>query len=133
VEDADEGAKLKLGETIVDRASALTKGGIGMIPVAGPIIAELVGTLIPNQRFDRIEAYMRFLESRIDLLSTEQKEVIKTSPEHIDLFEEGAHRELFANFRKGSGSGDSNRHHLALTSHEQRRPSLRRQDDPLTL
>ena len=28
------------------------------------------------------------------------------------------------NFRKGSGSGNSNRHHLALTSHEQRRPSL---------
>jgi len=96
VEDVDEGAKLKLGETIVDRASALTKGGIGMIPVAGPIIAELVGTLIPDQRFDRIEAYIRFLESRIDLLSTEQKEVIKTSPEHIDLFEEGAHQAVRA-------------------------------------
>jgi len=38
------------------------------------------------------------------------------------------------NFRKGSGSGDSHRHHLALTtSHEQRRPSLQRQDDPLPL
>ena len=37
------------------------------------------------------------------------------------------------NFREGSGSGNSNRHHLALTSHEQRRPSLQRQDDPLTV
>jgi len=96
VENVDEGGKLKLGETIVDRATALTKGGIGMIPVAGSFIAELVGTLIPNQRFDRIEAYIRFLQSRIDLLHTEQKELIKTSPEHIDLFEEGAYQAVRA-------------------------------------
>jgi len=37
------------------------------------------------------------------------------------------------NFREGSGSGNSNRHHLALTSHDRRRPSLQRQDDPLPL
>jgi lipoprotein-anchoring transpeptidase ErfK/SrfK len=43
VENVDEGGKLKLGETIVDRATALTKGGIGMILVAGSFIARLMG------------------------------------------------------------------------------------------
>ena len=96
MEDVDEGDKLKLGETNVDRVTALTKGVSGMIPVAGPIIAELVGALIPNQRCDRIEAFLRSLKIRIDRLSAEQKEVIKTSPEHIDLFEEGAQQAVRA-------------------------------------
>ena len=47
---------------------------------------------MPEQRFTRIESYIIYLNSKIDLLSNDQKELIKTSKEHIDLFEEGAYQ-----------------------------------------
>lgn len=38
-----------------DIPKILAKGIFGTIPIAGPLISEIVGSLIPNQRMDRIE------------------------------------------------------------------------------
>jgi hypothetical protein len=93
---ADESVEPKLGENIGDRVTALITSGLKTIPISGSIMAELVGALVPEQRLVRIESYLRYLESRISLLSNEQKEAIRTSADHVDLFEEGAYQAVRA-------------------------------------
>ena len=96
MKEVDESIQPKFVESIADRVTALTSAGLGTIPFSGSILAQLVGTLAPEQRLARIEAYIRYLELKVDLLTTGQKELIKTSFEHIDLFEEGAYQAIRA-------------------------------------
>lgn len=72
-----------------DIAAIIGKGLFGAIPFVGPLAAEIVGAIIPNQRIDRIESLLRLLESKI---SEEDKEKVKqrvVSPESVDLIEDG--------------------------------------------
>ncbi|WP_426992937.1 hypothetical protein [Methylomonas sp. CM2] len=69
--------------------TALTKGVIGMVPVIGPIVAEIVGVLVPNQRIQRIELLLKKLESKLEHLDTETIKGLMTAPEAIDLMEDG--------------------------------------------
>jgi hypothetical protein len=43
---------MSVGVTPVDIRTALYKGIIGAFPVVGPLAAEAIGNLIPNQRLD---------------------------------------------------------------------------------
>ena len=49
-----------------DIATILGKGLGGAIPFVGPLAAEIVGAIIPNQRIERIESLLKILESKID-------------------------------------------------------------------
>jgi hypothetical protein len=72
-----------------DIAAIIGKGLVGAIPFVGPLAAEIVGAIIPNQRIDRIETVLRLLETKI---SEEDKEKVKqriVSPESVDLIEDG--------------------------------------------
>jgi hypothetical protein len=72
-----------------DIAAIIGKGLLGAIPFVGPLAAEIVGAIIPNQRIDRIETLLRLLETKI---SEEDKEKVKqriVSPESVDLIEDG--------------------------------------------
>lgn len=72
-----------------DIAAIIGKGLLGAIPFVGPLAAEIVGSIIPNQRIDRIETLLRLLETKI---SEEDKEKVKqriVSPESVDLIEDG--------------------------------------------
>jgi hypothetical protein len=72
-----------------DIAAIIGKGLLGAIPFVGPLAAEIVGAIIPNQRIDRIETVLRLLETKI---SEEDKEKVKqriVSPESVDLIEDG--------------------------------------------
>jgi len=40
----------------------------GATPVAGPLLAEIIGSVIPNQRMDRIADFARKLDERISNL-----------------------------------------------------------------
>lgn len=66
----------------------IAKGLLGGIPFVGPLAAEVVGSLIPNQRIDRIESFLRKLEAKIN---EEDKDNIMErikNPESIDLLED---------------------------------------------
>ncbi|TGP86386.1 hypothetical protein EN866_24110 [Mesorhizobium sp. M2D.F.Ca.ET.223.01.1.1] len=65
------------------------KGGVGAVPFAGGMLAEIVGQLIPEQRIERLEDYVRKLNERLDAAGSNDKERL-TQPEAIELFEEGA-------------------------------------------
>ena len=72
-----------------DVTAIIGKGLVGAIPFVGPLVAEIVGTTIPNQRIDRIESLLKLLESKI---LEDEKEKVKqriVSPEYIDLMEDG--------------------------------------------
>lgn len=79
--------ELKKNKT--DLLTSAAKSVFGALPVAGPLLSELIGNLIPDQRIDRLSKYIIELESKLSDLSTERiRELLKDS-ECIDLFEEG--------------------------------------------
>jgi hypothetical protein len=88
--DTDDSEKKdSLETTDVDDFTSAAKGAIGAIPVVGPLIAELVGTLIPEQRIDRIAKFVQELGKKVSGL---ERDYIKSQlrDEHFsDLLEEG--------------------------------------------
>ena len=81
-----------LGPDMRDRAVSVVRGAGALMPHGGGIIGTLFGSLVPGQRIDRLEQYVETLGAKLDGLEETQEKVIASSPEHIDLFEEGAFR-----------------------------------------
>ncbi len=67
---------------------ALVKGGLGAIPLVGPLVAEVVGALIPNRRLERLEELMAELSRQIGDRDSESLRERFTSPEFVDILEE---------------------------------------------
>lgn len=61
------------------------KSVAGAIPIAGPALAEVVGSIIPNQRLDRITNFLRELDKR---LTNIEAAALKENILAIDLFED---------------------------------------------
>jgi hypothetical protein len=72
-----------------DALVATAKSVLGAVPFAGPLLSELVGSLIPNQRLDRLTKYVKELEARLSRIDREKIDNALNSEEGIDLFEEG--------------------------------------------
>lgn len=72
-----------------DIAAILGKGLVGAIPFIGPLAAEIVGAIIPNQRIDRLESLLQMLESKIPESEREKVQEKITYPESVDLIEDG--------------------------------------------
>ena len=49
----------------VDKLASLAKGTVGALPFIGPLLSEVVGSLIPNQRLDRVVKTLKHLEEKI--------------------------------------------------------------------
>ncbi len=81
-----------LGSTGRDTGVALIKGAVGMVPMAGSMLAEIVSVLIPEQRVERLEAYVRHLNDRLNDIDADELKRLASKPEAIDLFEDGAHQ-----------------------------------------
>lgn len=71
-----------------DVAAIIGKGLLGAIPFVGPLAAEIVGAVIPNQRIDRIESLLKLLESKISEEAKPKFEQNIYDPESIDLIED---------------------------------------------
>ncbi|WP_010448476.1 hypothetical protein [Vibrio rotiferianus] len=72
-----------------DALVASTKSVFGAVPIAGPFLSELVGCIIPNQRVDRLTNYVKQLEVRLSSIESSKLKNATSSPEGIDLIEEG--------------------------------------------
>ncbi len=72
-----------------DTLSATGQAIASMVPLVGGVLAILISETIPNQRADRVVAYLRKLERRIELLEATPEEIF-SDPEKVDLIEEGA-------------------------------------------
>jgi hypothetical protein len=67
----------------------LTKGIVGAIPFVGALAAEVIGTIIPNQRLERIERLLTLLDAKLNELPRPHIEARFREPEFVDLLEDG--------------------------------------------
>ena len=68
------------------------KGTLGATPFAGPFLAEMVGKLIPNQRMDRISAFLKTLDKKLQDVE-EDLEVLESKMKKesfLNAFEEAS-------------------------------------------
>ncbi|MEE9271706.1 MAG: hypothetical protein V3U57_00285 [Robiginitomaculum sp.] len=72
-----------------DWVASVAKSVAGIVPFAGGALGEIVGSAIPNQRFDRTVAYIEKLGQRIDALESNIQKRLQTDPIAIDLIERG--------------------------------------------
>lgn len=79
----------KLGKTERERSTATLKASLSLIPHIGGALAEIVNHFIPDQRLDRIEEYLRRLETKLTHLSQDEIRKKAEDAETLDLFEEG--------------------------------------------
>ncbi|GLR12502.1 hypothetical protein GCM10007907_12920 [Chitinimonas prasina] len=71
-----------------DYVTAAAKGVLGMVPFAGSLLAELAGTVIPNQRIDRLAKFAIELESRLSRLDHGHLSEQLSNENFTDLAEE---------------------------------------------
>lgn len=79
----------ELDNQTTDYVTIAVKGALGAIPFAGSLLAELAGTVIPNQRMERIVRFAEILESRISNLEQGYVRSQLNNEYFSDLFEEG--------------------------------------------
>lgn len=71
-----------------DYVASAAKAALGTVPIFGSLLSELAGTVIPNQRTDRIVKFAHLLEFRLSNL----EEFVRTQfsdEQFTDLLEEG--------------------------------------------
>lgn len=67
------------------------KGIVGAFPFVGPLVAEVMDVLIPNQRVDRIVAFLQALDKKVTHIELDILNRELTKPEGTDLFEDCLH------------------------------------------
>lgn len=73
----------------VDTAVAATKGVLGAVPFAGGALAEIIGSVVPNQRLERITAFLIELDKRLKKFEIEKLNNNKLA---LDLFEDAMYQ-----------------------------------------
>jgi len=72
----------------VDYVVLAAKAVLGAVPFAGSLLAELAGTIIPNQRIDRLAKFAAELEARIATLDQHAMRAKLADENFTDLVEE---------------------------------------------
>ncbi|TWU59549.1 hypothetical protein [Crateriforma conspicua] len=72
----------------VDHVTSVVKGAIGAVPIAGPLLAEIAGTLIPNQRVDRLAKFAERLGERLSDIEDDKLRANLTDENFTDAVEE---------------------------------------------
>ena len=73
----------------VDYSVALARGAAGLVPIVGPLLAEIIGVTIPEQRSDRIAKFVRKLDCRLKAVEECLLESKLNDDDFTDLIEEG--------------------------------------------
>lgn len=79
----------RLSPQAIDYVTAAARAVLGMVPFAGSLLVELAGTIIPNQRQDRIVKFAETLERKLSDLEQEIVRTQLTNENFTDLLEEG--------------------------------------------
>jgi hypothetical protein len=85
--DLDKAKSLAMHST--DYITSALKAGLGAVPYAGSLLAELAGSVIPNQRIDRIVKFAEVLETRLSRIEREFAQGQLKDEYFSDLMEEG--------------------------------------------
>jgi hypothetical protein len=85
----EESEKNELAPTGADYVTSAAKAALGAVPFAGSLLVEIAGTIIPNQRIDRIVAFAKDLDERLAALEQEFVRSQLSNEDFTDLVEEG--------------------------------------------
>jgi hypothetical protein len=88
-----EDSYIALQNKRVDTAVAATKGVLGAVPFAGGALAEIIGSVVPNQRLERITDFLIELDKRLKKFEIEKLNDNKFA---LDLFEDGMYQAVRA-------------------------------------
>lgn len=72
-----------------DLIASASKSVVGAVPFVGPLLSELVGTIIPNQRVDRLTKYVAELENKLAVTEEETLKLKVQNEEYLSLIEDG--------------------------------------------
>lgn len=99
---------VSVSDTTVDKLTAINKGLLGMLPAVGSILSEIFGSLIPQQRMDRVAAVLKIFDAKIAALemSAEVLQNLMTAETFVDLFED-------AMFQGARALSDERREYIA--------------------
>lgn len=75
-----------------DQLVAIAKGAVSLVPLVGGPLGEIIGAAIPNQRADRVAAYVRALDSRIGELTEDVQTKLSSNAAKLDLIVEGGYQ-----------------------------------------
>jgi len=77
-----------------DLVVSMTKGLAGAIPFFGPMVSEVIGNIIPDQRQDRIIKFCHMLQEKLSNVEVRVEEIETRFKEEafIDLFEDGLYQ-----------------------------------------
>jgi hypothetical protein len=84
-----QNAEQGLTPSTADYVASVAKAALGAVPFAGSLLAEIAGTIVPNQRIDRIVLFAQELEKR---LSGVEQGLVRSqlrNENFTDLIEEG--------------------------------------------
>jgi hypothetical protein len=82
----------ELGSNPRDREAALIRSLVGAIPYIGSALSEIITALIPNQRIERVEKYLLYLQQELARLVPDNLQERIRTPAAIDLIEDGAYQ-----------------------------------------
>jgi len=72
-----------------DFLTQLTKAGLGAVPFVGSLLSEVASSIIPNQRFDRVVAFAKKLEDKLEKLNKDFIHSQLADEAFVDVLEEG--------------------------------------------
>ncbi|MCJ7636731.1 MAG: hypothetical protein MUO21_04510 [Nitrososphaeraceae archaeon] len=72
----------------LDIAVSAMNSALGILPIIGPLLVELVGITIPNQRFDRLIKYVTLLEKKLRGIDESMLKIAMQNENFTDLMEE---------------------------------------------
>lgn len=81
--------KVSLQSDTSDYVTSAARAVLGTVPFVGSLLAELAGTVIPNQRIDRMVKFAQALEHRLSNLEEEFIHSQISNEQFTDLLEEG--------------------------------------------
>ncbi|MCR4322439.1 MAG: hypothetical protein NUV74_19175 [Candidatus Brocadiaceae bacterium] len=73
----------------IDYIAIALKATLGSVPYAGSLLSELIGTIIPNQRLDRLTKFAKSLETKISQIEKKFAQSQLKDDNFSDLLEEG--------------------------------------------
>ncbi len=99
-------SKDALAPSTADYVASAAKAALGAVPFVGSLLAEIAGSVIPNQRIDRLVRFASELEDRLNTVDKATVRSHLTDENFTDLVEEG--------LRQASRSTtDDRRRHIA--------------------
>jgi hypothetical protein len=78
-----------LAPSSVDYVVSAAKASLGVVPFVGSLLAEIAGTLIPNQRIDRLTKFATVLEAKVSKIERDFVRSQLSNENFTDLVEEG--------------------------------------------